>query len=94
MLELLKQGGYAAVSGGMTRKQVIELGQGNLRVKDRGIQQRADKSGLSFLEQELYEAGGGKKKQGDNRLSMQQVMEIGRKNLAVQDEQLRLNYAF
>jgi len=87
-------GGYAAVSGGMTRKQVIELGQGNLRVKDRGIQQRADKSGLSFLEQELYEAGGGKKKQGDNRLSMQQVMEIGQKNLNVQEEQLRLNYAF
>ena len=87
-------GGYAAVSGGMTRKQVIELGQGNLRVKDRGIQQRADKSGMSFLEQELYEAGGGKKKQGDNRLSMQQVMEIGQKNLNVQDEQLRLNYLF
>ena len=87
-------GGDAAVSEGMTRKQVIELGQGNLRVKDRGIQQRADKSGLSFLEQELYEAGGGKKKQGDNRLSMQQVMEIGQKNLTVQDEQLRLNYLF
>jgi hypothetical protein len=87
-------GGDAAVSEGMTRKQVIELGQGNLRVKDRGIQQRADKSGLSFLEQKLYEAGGGKKKQGDNRLSMQQVMEIGQENLTVQEEQLRLNYLF
>jgi len=87
-------GGDTAVSEGMTRKQVIELGQGNLRVKDRGIQQRADKSGLSFLDQRVYEAGGGKKKQGDNRLSMQQVMEIGQKNLNVQDEQLRLNYLF
>ena len=87
-------GGDAAVSGGMTRKQVIELGQGNLRVKDRGIQQRADKTGWSFGEQELYEAGGGKKKQRDNRLSMQQVMEIGQENLNVQDEQLRLNYLF
>ncbi len=52
------------------------------------------KHGLSFLEQELYEAGGGKKKQGDNRLSMQRVMEIGQSNLNVQEEQLRLNYLF
>ena len=87
-------GGDAAVSEGMTRKQVIELGQGNLRVKNRGIQQRADKSGMSFEDQRVYEAGGGKKKQGDNRLSMQRVMEIGQSNLNVQEEQLRLNYLF
>ena len=87
-------GGDAAVSGGMTRKQVIELGQGNLRVKNRGIQQRADKSGMSFEDQRVYEAGGGEKKQRDNRLSMQRVMEIGQSNLNVQEEQLRLNYAF
>ena len=87
-------GGYAAVFGGMTRKQVIELGQGNLRVKNRGIQQRADKSGMSFEDQRVYEAGGGEKKQRDNRLSMQRVMEIGQSNLNVQEEQLRLNYLF
>ena len=87
-------GGDKAVSGGMTRKQVIELGQGNLRVKNRGIQQRADKSGMSFEDQRVYEAGGGEKKQRDNRLSMQRVMEIGQSNLNVQDEQLRLNYLF
>ena len=87
-------GGDAAVSGGMTRKQVIELGQGNLRVKDRGIQQRADKSGLSFLEQELYEAGGGNAAMTKYGWTIEQTMLQGRKNLNVQDEQLRLRYAF
>ena len=46
--------------------------------------QRAQQSGISYEDQELYEAGGGQAKQKANRLTMEQVRVIGRKNLELQ----------
>ncbi len=46
--------------------------------------QRAQQSGMSYEDQELYEAGGGQAKQKANRLTMEQVKVIGRRNLELQ----------